>query len=95
MERMAQSIESGGGGEQSGGNMMFLMMSMQMQQQAQHFAMQQQMFQRQINMQMAAMEKHAETSEKYLRWIVRKIGHGKRKRGGDDDDEDDSFDEDW
>ncbi len=43
-------------------------------------------------MQMAAMEKRAETSEKYLCRNARKIGHGKRKRGGDDD-EDDSSDE--
>ena len=43
-------------------------------------------------MQMAVMEKRAETSEKYLRQIARKIGHSKRKRGGDDDEDDSSDD---
>ena len=41
---------------------------------------------------MAAMEKHAETSEKYLCRIARKIGHSKRKRGGDDDEDNSSDD---
>ena len=38
------------------------------------------------------MEKRAETSEKYLHWIAKMIGHNKRKSGGGDD-EDDSFDD--
>jgi len=44
-------------------------------------------------MQMAATEKHAETSEKYLRRIAKTIGNKKHKRGGDNDD-DDSTDDD-
>ena len=50
--------------------------------------MHQQMFQQQMQMQMAAMEKRVETSEKYLCWIAKTIGCKKRKRGGDDDKED-------
>jgi proteasome assembly chaperone (PAC2) family protein len=49
--------------------------------------MHQQMFQQQMQMQMAAMEKRAETSEKYLRRIAKTIGHNKRKRGGYDDED--------
>lgn len=44
-------------------------------------------------MQMAAMEKRAETSEKYLRRIAKTIGRNKRKRGGNDD-KDNSTDDD-
>jgi hypothetical protein len=44
-------------------------------------------------MQMAAMEKRAETSEKYLRRIAKTIGRNTCKRGGDDD-EDNSSDDD-
>jgi hypothetical protein len=45
-----------------------------------------------MQIQMAAMEKRAETSEKYLCQIAKTIGRKKRKRGGDD--EDDSSDDD-
>jgi proteasome assembly chaperone (PAC2) family protein len=55
--------------------------------------MQHQFLQQQMQMQMAAMEKRAETSEKYLRRIAKTIGKNKRKRGGDNDD-DDSTDDD-
>ena len=83
--------KTGGGG--SGSNMMILMLLMQMQQQTHQFSMHQQMFQQQMQIQMAAMEKRAETSEKYLRRIAKTIGRNKRKRGGYDD-EDDSTDDD-
>ncbi len=46
-----------------------------------------------MQMQMAAMEKRAETSEKCLRRIAKTIGRNTRKRGGYDD-EDDSTDDD-
>ena len=46
-----------------------------------------------MQMQMAAMEKRAEESENYLRWIAKTIGRNKRRRG-DYDDEDDSTDDD-
>ena len=59
----------------------------------QQFSMHHQMFQQQMQMQMAAMEKRAETSEKYLRRIAKTIGRNKHKRGGYDD-EDDSTDDD-
>jgi proteasome assembly chaperone (PAC2) family protein len=55
--------------------------------------MHQQMFQQQMQIQMAAMEKRAETSEKYLRRIAKTIGRNTCKRGGDDD-EDNSSDDD-
>jgi hypothetical protein len=42
---------------------------------------------------MAAMEKRAETSEKYLCQIVKTIRCHKRKRGGDDDKDDTSDDD--
>ena len=45
-----------------------------------------------MQMQMAAMEKRAEKSGKYLRRIAKKIGRNKRKRGGDDDEEDSTDD---
>jgi hypothetical protein len=47
-----------------------------------------------MQMQMAAMEKRAETSEKYLRRIAKTIGkNNKRKRGGDNNDYDSTDDE--
>ena len=46
-----------------------------------------------MQMQMAAMEKRAETSERYLRWIAKTIGYNKRKRGADNDDGDSSDDD--
>jgi hypothetical protein len=45
------------------------------------------MFQQQMQMQMAAMEKRAETSEKYLRQIAKTICGNKCKRGSINDDE--------
>ena len=51
------------------------------------------MFQQQMQMQTAAMEKRAETSERYLYRIAKTIGNNKRKRGADNDD-DDSTDDD-
>ncbi len=57
---------------------MISMLSMQMKQQTQQFSMHQQMFQQQMQIQMAAMEKRAETSEKYLCWIAKTIGCNKR-----------------
>jgi hypothetical protein len=45
------------------------------QQMFQQQMFQQQMFQQQMQMHMAAMEKRAETSEKYLCRIAKKIGH--------------------
>jgi hypothetical protein len=42
---------------------------------------------------MAAMEKCAETSEKYLCRIAKTIGGNKRKRGGDDNKDDSSDDD--
>jgi hypothetical protein len=90
LDRIAQSLKSGGGGSES--NMMMLMLLMQMQQTAQQLSMQQQMFQQQIQMQMSAMEKHADTREKYLWRIPMSLTsqNNKRKRGGTDDEDDDS-----
>ena len=42
---------------------------------------------------MAAMEKRAETSEKYLRRNGKTIGRNKGKRGGDDDEDNTSDDD--
>jgi hypothetical protein len=91
MDRMAESIASGGG--DSGGNMMLSMLLMQMQQQMQQLSMHQQMFQQQMQMQFLAMDKHAEASKKYLRWIAKMIGRKKCKRGGGDDCNDESSDD--
>ncbi len=55
--------------------------------------MQQQIFKQQMQIQMAAMEKRVETSEKYLRWIAKTIVRNKFKRGGDDDKDDSSDDD--
>ena len=55
----------------------------------------QQMFQQQMQIEMVAMEKRAETSEKYLRRIAKTIGRKTRKRGGDADEDDSSDDDEW
>ena len=60
----------------------------------QQFSMHHQMFQQQMQMQMAAMEKRAETSEKSLRRIAKTIGCNKKRKRGGDDDEDDSTNDD-
>ncbi len=74
--------------------MLSMLLSNQMQQTAQNFFMQQTMFQQQMQMQFAAMDKHAETSEKYLCQIVKSLAKNKkRKKGGSDDDEDSSDDD--
>ena len=44
-------------------------------------------------MQMAAMEKRVETSERYLHRIAKTIGYNKHKRGADNDDDDSSDDD--
>ncbi len=44
-------------------------------------------------MQLTAMDKRAETSEKYLRRIAKMIGCKKHKRGGGDDYNDKSSDD--
>ena len=93
MDRLAESIESGGGGSWS--NIMISMLSMQMQQQTQQFSMLQQMFQQQMQIEMVAMEKRAETSEKYLCRIAKTIGRKTRKRGSDADEDDSSDDDEW
>ena len=51
--------------------------------------MQQQIFLQQMQMHMSAMEKHADTSEKYLRWIANfmTIHNSKRKRDGIDEED--------
>ena len=45
-----------------------------------------------MQIQMAMMEKRAETSEKYLHWIAKMIGHNKRKSSGGDDEDDGFYD---
>ncbi len=48
-------------------------------------------------MQMSAMEKHTETSEKYLCRIAKSLGQKKKRKRGetsDDENDDDSSDED-
>ena len=54
------------------------------------------MFQQQIQMQMSAMEKHADTREKYLRRSAMSLTshNNKCKRGGTDDEDDDSSNDD-
>ena len=93
MDRMAQSLESGGGG---GGesSMMISMLSNQMQQAAQNMSLQQSMFQQQMQMQMAAIDKRAETSEKYLRQIAKSLAKKKKRKKGESDEEDDTSDDD-
>jgi hypothetical protein len=56
--------------------------------------MHQQMFQQQMQRQLTAMDKRAETSEKYLRRITKMIGRKKCKRVGGDDYDDESSDDD-
>jgi hypothetical protein len=87
-------LKAGGGGSES--NMMMLMLLMQMQQMAQQLSIQQQMFQQQIQMQMSAMEKHADTHEKYLRRLAMSLTshNNKRKRGRTDDKDNDSSNDD-
>ncbi len=72
------------------------MLSMQMQQTAQQISMQQQIFLQQMQMCMSAMEKHADTSEKYLQWITNfmTIHDSKRKRNGIDEEDNDSSNDD-
>jgi hypothetical protein len=94
IQRVADSLETAGGGGESG--MMVSMMSMQMQNMQQQFSMQQQMFQQHLQMQMAAIERRAETSERYLRRIAKAVGdrNNKRKRGGSDNDDESDEDDD-
>ena len=74
---------------------MISMLSMQMQQQTQQFSMLQQMFQQQMQIEMVAMEKCVETSEKYLCRIAKTIGRKTQKRGSDADEDDSSDDDEW
>jgi hypothetical protein len=53
-------------GERIESNMRMLMLSMQIQQTAYQILIQQQIFLQQMQMHMSAMEKHADTSKKYL-----------------------------
>jgi len=59
---------------------MISMLSNQMQEAAQNMSMQQSMFQQQMQMQMAAIDKRAETSEKYLRKIALSLAKKKSVR---------------
>ncbi len=71
---MAESIETGASGSKSG------MISMPSNQLIQH-AMHPQMFQQSIKMQMEALEKKGDLTNKYLRHITRNIGSdGKRRK---------------
>jgi hypothetical protein len=83
LDRIAQSLESGGRGSES--YMIILMPLMQMQQTAQ-----------QIQMQMSAMERCADTRKKYLWQIAMFLTNhnNKRKRGGTDNEDDDSSNDD-
>jgi hypothetical protein len=59
-------------------------------------SMQQQIFLQQMQMHMSAMEKHADTSEKYL-WRIANfiiIHSSKRKRDGIDEEDNDSSNDD-
>ncbi len=74
-------------------NMRMLMLSIQMQQIAQQISMQQQIFLQQMQMHMSAMEKHADTSKKYL-WRIAKsmtTHNNKCKRGGTDEEDNDKL----
>jgi hypothetical protein len=53
--------------------------------------MQQQIFLQQMQMHMSAMEKHTDTSEKYLWWIA---NNSKHKRDGIDEEDNDSSNDD-
>jgi hypothetical protein len=63
---------------------------------AQQLLMQQQMFQQQMQMQMSAMEKHMETSKKYLWQIAKSMTshNNKHKWGRTDEEDDDSLNDD-
>ena len=92
---MAQSLEScgsGGGGESE--SFMLSMLSNQMQQTVQNMSMQQTIFQQQMQMQLASIEKRAEMSEKYLRQIAKLLAKNKKRKKGGSDDEDDTSDDD-
>ena len=67
-----------------------------MQQTVQQILMQQQMFPQLLQMHMSAMEKHADTSEKYLRRITNfmTIHDSKRKRDRIDEEVNDSSNDD-
>ncbi len=54
------------------------------------------MFLQQMQMHMSAMEKHADTSKKYLLWITNfmTIHDSKRKRDGIDEEDNDSSNDD-
>jgi hypothetical protein len=83
-------------GETIEGNMRMLMLSMQMQQTAQQISMQQQIFLQQMQMHMSAIEKHVDTSKKYL-WRITNfmtIHDSKRKRDGIDEEDNDSSNDD-
>ncbi len=73
---------------------MLSMLTNQMQQTAQNFSMQQMMFQQQMQMQFAAIDKRAEPSEKYLCQIAKSLAKNKKgKKGGSDDDKESSDDD--
>jgi hypothetical protein len=83
-------------GEKIESNMRMLMLSMQMRQTAQQISMQQQIFLQQMQMHMSAIEKHADTSKKYL-WRITNfmtIHDSKRKRDGIDEEDNDSSNDD-
>ena len=74
--------------------MMISMLSNQMQQTSQNMSMQQTIFQQQMQMQLASIEKRAEMSKKYLRQIAKSLAKNKkRKKGGSDDEDDTSYDD--
>ena len=74
--------------------MMISMLSNQMQQTSQNMSMQQTIFQQQMQMQLASIEKRAEMSEKYLRQIAKSLAKNKKRKKGGSDDEDDTSDDD-
>jgi hypothetical protein len=67
-----------------------------MQQTTQQISMQQQIFLQQMQMHMSAIEKHADTSEKYLRQIANFMTthNNKGKRDGIDKEHNDSSNDD-
>jgi proteasome assembly chaperone (PAC2) family protein len=69
------------------------MLSNQMQQTAQNMTTQQSMFHQQMQMQLAAIDKRAETTEKYLRQIAKSLGRNKKRKKGESDDEEDTSDD--
>ncbi len=73
INRMAELIETGASGSESG---MISMLSNQINQHAMH----QQMFQQNMKMQMEALEKKGDLTNKYLRRIARNIGGGGERR---------------